>query len=162
ADGEVAPEFVRDPAEPLVDLTGELCHLSSARAFPFGRGYPPVRFGRAGTVPIRHYVELVITEADNNDLLPLLRRRLHGMYSPLLAGTHASLLFTAGGMANWTVEIEDGRASARRGGPPRPTTTVRAALPVLTDVVSGARSGVQAFLDGALTVRGNLALALEL
>ncbi|MDT4918365.1 MAG: hypothetical protein QOI15_3132 [Pseudonocardiales bacterium] len=99
---------------------------------------------------------------DTNDLLPLLRERLLGMYSPLLAGTRASMLFSAGGMANWTVDIEDGRASARRGGPPRPTTSVRAALPVLTDVVSGARSGVQAFLDGSLTVRGNLALALQL
>ena len=97
-----------------------------------------------------------------NDLLPLLRQRLLGMYSPLLAGKRASLLFTAGGMANWTVEIEDGRATARRGGPQRPTTSIRAALPVLTDVVSGARSGVQAFLDGDLTVRGNLAIALQL
>ena len=100
--------------------------------------------------------------ADANDLLPLLRQRLLGMYSPLLAGTQATLLFTAGGMANWTVELEDGRASARRGGPQKPTTTVRAELPVLVDVVSGARSGVQAFLDGALTVRGNLAIALQL
>jgi pimeloyl-ACP methyl ester carboxylesterase/putative sterol carrier protein len=98
----------------------------------------------------------------DNDLLPLLRERLLGMYSPLLAGTTASMLFTAGGMANWTVEIEHGRASARRGGPAKPTTSVRAALPVLNDVVSGERSGVQAFLDGALTVRGNLALALQL
>jgi pimeloyl-ACP methyl ester carboxylesterase len=105
-------------------------------------------------------VDVVLT--DTNDLLPLLRERLLGMYSPLLAGTRASMLFSAGGMANWTVDIEDGRASARRGGPPRPTTSVRAALPVLTDVVSGARSGVQAFLDGSLTVRGNLALALQL
>ncbi|MDT4911659.1 MAG: hypothetical protein QOC66_787 [Pseudonocardiales bacterium] len=108
-----------------------------------------VRFGKDGRVP-------------DNDLLPLLRERLLGMYSPLLADTTASLLFTAGGMANWTVDIEDGRASARRGGPARPTTTVRATVPVLTEVVSGERSGVQAFLDGALTVRGNLALALQL
>jgi pimeloyl-ACP methyl ester carboxylesterase len=98
----------------------------------------------------------------DNDLLPLLRDRLLGMYSPLLADTNASLLFSAGGMANWTVHIEDGRASARRGGPTRPSTTIRAALPVLTEVVSGQRSGVQAFLDGALTVRGNLALSLQL
>src|SRR5918912_569992 len=85
---------------------------------------------------------------DSNDLLPLLRERLLGMYSPLLAGTRATMLFTAGGMANWTVEIEDVRANARRGGPPRPTTSVRAPLPVLTEVVSGKRSGVQAFLVG--------------
>ncbi len=98
----------------------------------------------------------------DNDLLPLLRERLSGIYSPLLADLSATLLFTAGGMANWTVEIEKGRAGARRGGPSRPTTTVRAPIGVLTDVVSGARSGVQAFLDGDLTVRGNLALALQM
>jgi pimeloyl-ACP methyl ester carboxylesterase len=98
----------------------------------------------------------------DNDLLPLLRTRLTGRYSPLLAGRSATLVFTAGGLANWTVHIEDGRASARRGAPAHPTTTVRALLPVLHEVVAGRRSGVQAFLDGTLTVRGNLALALEL
>jgi pimeloyl-ACP methyl ester carboxylesterase len=97
-----------------------------------------------------------------NDLLPLLRRRLLGTYSPLLADTTASLLFTAGGMANWTIEIDRGRASAKRGGPTNPTTTVRAPLRVLDDVVSGTRSGIEAFLAGDLTVRGNLALALQL
>jgi pimeloyl-ACP methyl ester carboxylesterase len=96
------------------------------------------------------------------DLLPLLQERLLGMYSPLLADTTATLMFTAGGMANWTVNIENGRAGARRGGPANPTTTVRTTLPVLTEVISGARSGVQAFLDGELTVRGNLALSLQL
>jgi pimeloyl-ACP methyl ester carboxylesterase len=98
----------------------------------------------------------------DNDLLPLLRTRLTGMYSPLLAETTASMVFTAGGLANWTVDIKAGRASARRGVPANPTTTVRAVLPVLHEVVAGHRSGVQAFLDGTLTVRGNLALALEL
>lgn len=98
----------------------------------------------------------------DNDLLPLLRRRLLGTYSPLLADTTATLLFTAGGMANWTVEIDRGRAMATRGGPPNPTTSVRASLQVLYDVVSGTRSGIGAFLAGELTVRGNLALALQL
>jgi pimeloyl-ACP methyl ester carboxylesterase len=98
----------------------------------------------------------------DNDLLPLLRERLLGAYSPLLADTTATLLFTAGGMANWTVEIDRGRAMARRGGPANPDTTVRAPLPVLDDVVSGNRSGIEAFLCGDLTVRGNLALALQL
>ncbi|WP_375479569.1 alpha/beta fold hydrolase [uncultured Jatrophihabitans sp.] len=98
----------------------------------------------------------------DNDLLPLLRDRLRGTYSPLLSDVDATLLFTAGGMANWTVRIEQGRASATGGGPPHPTTTVRASLPVLRHVFLGERSGVQAFLDGDLTVRGNLALALQL
>ena len=98
----------------------------------------------------------------DNDLLPLLRERLLGTYSPLLADTTASLLFTAGGMANWTVDIDRGRAVAKRGGPANPTTTVRAPLRVLDEVVSGARSGIEAFLAGDLIVRGNLALALQL
>lgn len=98
----------------------------------------------------------------DNDLLPLLRDRLLGTYSHLLADTTATILLTAGGMANWTIDIQRGRAEARRGGPASPTTTVRASLGVLNDVVSGKRSGIGAFLDGDLTVRGNLALALQL
>lgn len=99
----------------------------------------------------------------DNDLLPLLRKRLLGLYSPLLADTSATILFTAGGLATWTIEIDRGRMSARQGRPARgPTTTVRAALPVLDAVVSGERSGIAAFLEGDLTVRGNLALALQL
>lgn len=98
----------------------------------------------------------------SSDLLPLLVTRLKGIYSPLLSDVRASLLFSAGGLANWTIEIDNGRASAHAGGPARPTTTVRAPLQTLIEVVSGQRSGVQAFLDGALTVRGNLALALQL
>jgi pimeloyl-ACP methyl ester carboxylesterase len=98
---------------------------------------------------------------DEADLLPLLQERLLGAYSPLLADTTATLTFAAGGDA-WTVRLDHGRASAYRGRPPRPTTTARAPVPVLTEVISGERSGVQAFLDGQLTVRGNLALALQL
>ena len=56
----------------------------------------------------------------DNDLLPLLRERLLGIYSPLLADTTATMLFTAGGMANWTVEIEHGRAE-RHAAAARPT-----------------------------------------
>lgn len=98
----------------------------------------------------------------DDDLLPLLSERLRGTYSPLLADTTAALVFTAGATASWTIEIVRGRALARRGAPARPTTTVHAQLRVLHSVVSGARSGTEAFLAGDLTVRGNLALALAL
>ena len=96
------------------------------------------------------------------DLLSLLRQRLHGTDSPLLAGSDLTLTLDDGHAACWTVDITHGRTSARPGAPARPTTRVRADLPVLREVVSGERSGVQAFLDGTLTVRGNLALALQL
>ena len=98
----------------------------------------------------------------DTDLLPLLRKRLVGLYSPLLADTTATILFTADSVTTWTVDVDRGRTSARVGRPIAPTTTVRAPLPVLIDVVSGRRSGVEAFLAGDLTVRGNLALALQL
>jgi pimeloyl-ACP methyl ester carboxylesterase len=102
------------------------------------------------------------------DLLPLLTERLRGVYSPLLADTRASLLFTTEGTdppaatVSATVDLDRGRAHTHGGGPAHPTTTVRAPLAVLREVVSGERSGVQAFLDGDLTVRGNLAIALQL
>lgn len=96
------------------------------------------------------------------DLLPLLEQRLHGVYSPLLADQRATLLFTAGGARSWTVSIDHGRAGVRAGAPAHPTTTVRASVPVLHDVVAGVRSGVAAFLAGELSVRGNLALSLQL
>ena len=98
----------------------------------------------------------------DRDLLPLLRGRLHGTYWPMLASTRATLLLTAGGAAKWTVEIDRGRAVATRGAPANPTATVHAPLTVLGDVVAGARSGIEAFLAGDLTLRGNLALALQL
>jgi pimeloyl-ACP methyl ester carboxylesterase/putative sterol carrier protein len=98
----------------------------------------------------------------DNDLLPLLEHRLRGVYSSLLADVDATLLLSAGGIANWTVEFKVGRASARAGRPTRPTTTVTGRLDTLFDVVSGQASGIAAFLDQRIAVRGNLALALML
>jgi putative sterol carrier protein len=70
---------------------------------------------------------------------------------------------TAGdGAADWTVEIDRGRAVATHGAPADPTTAVHASLEILRDVVAGTRSGIEAFLAGDLTLRGNVALALEL
>ena len=101
----------------------------------------------------------IVPEAD---LLPLLEQRLRGVYSPVLADTTATILLTDGASANWTVEIDRGRSQARPDRLRKPSTTVRAPVSVLRDVISGYRGGVEAFLAGDLTVRGNLALALQL
>lgn len=62
-----------------------------------------------------------------------------------------------------TVELNRGRLLARRGTPEGPaTTTVRGSAEVLSAVLSGSASGVRAFLDGDISVRGDLALALAL
>jgi pimeloyl-ACP methyl ester carboxylesterase len=62
----------------------------------------------------------------------------------------------------WTVQLGDGRAQVRRGSAPSPTLTVRAPADTLAAVVCGRDSGVHAFLDGRLVVRGDLALAQQL
>jgi pimeloyl-ACP methyl ester carboxylesterase len=103
-----------------------------------------------------------VTTLVDHDLLPLLDARLRGKFSPVLADTTATILLSAGGVWNWTVVIDRGRITARRGAPRRPSTIVRASVDVLSAVIDGSRSGIEAFLDGDLIVRGNLALSLQL
>ena len=98
----------------------------------------------------------------DHDLLPLLRERLRGKFSPLLSDTTATILLTAGSAWSYTVAIDQGRLTAARGAPSKPTTTISAPLEVLRKVVDGTRSGIEAFLDGDLFVRGNLALSLQM
>ena len=88
-----------------------------------------------------------------------LRRRFEDTH---LARRSATVVLDAGGAGTWCVTIHRGRGQARRGSTPDPTLTITAAPDVLADVVSARSSGVDAFLQGRLTVRGDLALALQL
>ena len=97
------------------------------------------------------------------DLDGLLASRLRrGLGGTLLAGRTARVVFDAGQGDTWTVELDRGRGRARRGAAPDPTLCVRGDLGVLADIVAGVTSGVDAFLDGRVTVRGDLALALQM
>jgi pimeloyl-ACP methyl ester carboxylesterase len=87
-----------------------------------------------------------------------LRRTLQGS---TLEDRVATVVFDAGHSC-WTVELDEGRSRVRRGQATRPTLVVRGTAAVLADVVGGRTSGVQAFLDGQITVRGDLGLSLEL
>jgi len=98
----------------------------------------------------------------DRDLLPLLEQRLRGRFAPTLADTDATILLTASAQRQWTIIIDRGRLTARRGSPIRPTTTITATFEVLAAVISGERSGIEAFLAAALIVRGNVALSLQL
>lgn len=62
----------------------------------------------------------------------------------------------------WTIEFRGGRALVGLGGPAASDTVVRADRDTLLAVHSGLESGVDAFLDGRVVVRGNLNLALRL
>ncbi len=87
-----------------------------------------------------------------------LRRTLHGS---TLEHRVASVVFDAG-HSQWTVDLDRGRSRVRRGASTDPTLVVRGEPEVLEAVISGQASGVQAFLDGAVTIRGDLGLSLEL
>ncbi|TAL23800.1 MAG: hypothetical protein EPN99_03810 [Frankiales bacterium] len=93
----------------------------------------------------------------------LLTSRLRrGLTGTVLEKRTATIVFDAVDGGVWTVEIGAGRGRARRGSAANPTLVVRSTAGTLTDVVRGAASGVTAFLDGDLTVRGDLALSLQL
>lgn len=87
-----------------------------------------------------------------------LRRTLAGS---TLEHRAATVVFDAG-HSHWTVELDHGRSRVRRGAALHPTLVVHGEPTVLADVVAGTASGVQAFLDGHVTVRGDLGLSLEL
>lgn len=74
----------------------------------------------------------------------------------------ATLVLDARPSGCWTLHAGAGRVTFRRGRPSNPTTTVVAAAGTLIDILEGRRSGVTAWLDGELHMRGNIALALKL
>jgi pimeloyl-ACP methyl ester carboxylesterase len=102
-------------------------------------------------------------EARGPGLDTLLAGRLRrGLGGTVLADRTATVVFDAGESGVWTVTLDAGRGRVRRGAADRPQLLVRARPEVLADVVCGRVSGVHAFLDGRLTVRGDLALSLAL
>ena len=74
----------------------------------------------------------------------------------------ATVVLDAADAGAWTVTLDRGRAAVRRGSAPRPTLLVRTSADVLAEIVSGQVCGGHAFLDGRLTVRGDLSLGLAL
>jgi pimeloyl-ACP methyl ester carboxylesterase/putative sterol carrier protein len=87
-----------------------------------------------------------------------LRRTLKGS---TLEDRVATVVFDAG-HSQWTVELDRGRGRVRRGAAVRPTLVVRGEPKVLADVIAGRASGVHAFLEGRITVRGDLGLSLQM
>jgi pimeloyl-ACP methyl ester carboxylesterase len=107
---------------------------------------------------------VTIRRADEraDELRKLLKARVGAGAGEILARSRASILLDAGEDGCWTVGVNAGRVSVRDGRVRRADTVICASLPVLIDVVGGSRAGVEAFLAGDLTIRGNMALALAL
>ncbi|MCW2546695.1 MAG: hypothetical protein JWN96_1155 [Mycobacterium sp.] len=96
------------------------------------------------------------------ELHELLTARVGAGAGEVLARARATIVLDAGEDGCWTVGVNVGRVSVRDGRSRRPDTIICASLPVLIDVIGGERAGVEAFLAGELTIRGNMALALAL
>jgi len=71
-------------------------------------------------------------------------------------------VFDAGKAGAWTVDIDDGAVTLARGRGTRPTATVFSDPVTMAAVLRGRLAGVQAFLEGRLLLRGNIAVTLEL
>jgi pimeloyl-ACP methyl ester carboxylesterase/putative sterol carrier protein len=96
------------------------------------------------------------------DLDALLASRLRRtLVGSTLEDRVATVVFDAG-HSHWTVELDRGRGRVRRGAARMPTLVVRGTPEVLAEVISGQASGVNAFLEGRITVRGDLGLSLQM
>src|SRR5262249_21717193 len=80
---------------------------------------------------------------------------------PIGAGERATVVFDTGDRA-WSLAFDPEGASLSTRRAPLADATLFAAPDVMADVVEGRASGVDAWLDGQLTMRGNIALALKL
>jgi len=74
----------------------------------------------------------------------------------------ATVVAEVGAPVTWTSRIENDRIEIAEGSAEHPDVRILSDPETLAAVVSGRRSGVEAFLKGKLRVRGNLALALRL
>jgi len=62
----------------------------------------------------------------------------------------------------WTLRLDGGRLTVGIGGVERPDAVISSDAQTLIDINTGRLTGSEAFLDGRVTVRGNLGLALRL
>jgi pimeloyl-ACP methyl ester carboxylesterase/putative sterol carrier protein len=62
----------------------------------------------------------------------------------------------------WTLRLDRGRLTVGIGGLDRPDAVISSDPQTLIDINTGKLTGSEAFLDGRVTVRGNLGLALRL
>jgi pimeloyl-ACP methyl ester carboxylesterase len=114
-------------------------------------GSPDARAPSSALAPVREDLDAL--------LVGRLRPRLD---STVLAARTATVVLDTGESGVWTLTLDAGRGRIRRGAADRPALVVRTTPQVLADIVCARTSGVSAFLDGRLTVRGDLALSLAL
>jgi pimeloyl-ACP methyl ester carboxylesterase len=79
-----------------------------------------------------------------------------------LADERGSVVFDAPPLGSWTIRLDRGRVRLNRGADSHPRARITADPATLAAVLDGRLSGVGAYLDHGLTVRGDLAFALQI
>jgi pimeloyl-ACP methyl ester carboxylesterase len=92
----------------------------------------------------------------------LFAARLRQGVRSALADESGSVVFDAPPVGAWTVSFDRGRVHLSRGRSRHARAVITADPATLASVVEGRISGVAAYLDHGLTVRGDLALALQM
>ena len=82
--------------------------------------------------------------------------------TPLPERINATLVLRTHGEDAWTLRLRNGRPALAVGGDDGADTTITGDEVTLRRIAEGAESGVAAFLDGRITLRGNLALSLRM
>lgn len=96
------------------------------------------------------------------DLDALFTTRVRQGVTGALAEERGAVVFTAPPVGSWTVRFDLGRVRVHRGQVGRPRAVVNADPSTLAAVLDGRISGIEAFLDHGLTVRGDLAFSLQM
>ncbi|MBS2014069.1 MAG: alpha/beta fold hydrolase [Deltaproteobacteria bacterium] len=78
------------------------------------------------------------------------------------AARRVRIVFEAHDAATWSIDIRDGKVSLWKGRAADADVVITSDAKTITDVLENRVPGVQAFLEGRLFMRGNVALALEL
>jgi pimeloyl-ACP methyl ester carboxylesterase len=79
-----------------------------------------------------------------------------------LADERGSVVFDAPPVGSWTIRLDRGRVQLLRGRDSHARSTITADPATLAGVLDGRLSGVGAYLNHGLTVRGDLAFALQI
>jgi pimeloyl-ACP methyl ester carboxylesterase len=78
-----------------------------------------------------------------------------------LADERATVVFEVPGAGIWSLILDSGRVSLRRGAARHPAAHICTDPDTMCAILEGEVSGVQAFLGGRLKMRGNISLALQ-
>jgi pimeloyl-ACP methyl ester carboxylesterase/putative sterol carrier protein len=112
-----------------------------------------------GAAPLIDWHGIVDLPSPEDRVAGALERRLEGVSAD--GRTRGTVVFDAGHAA-WTVVVDGAHTQVATGRTVRADAVVRASARTLAAVAEGTVSGVEEFLAGRLTIRGNMALVLRL